>query len=138
MTSDNQLGAWPDEPAERLLGIEIRERSATHAMVELTVGEAMLNGHEICHGGVLFLVADTAMAHASNSVNPAVASHAEIDFLQAVPNGALLRATARQRRRRKKLAIWDVLVVIVEPDGTETAVAEFRGRTLEIGRGSDG
>lgn len=137
MTSDNELGAWPDEPAEGLLGIEIRERSATHAIVELTVGDRMLNGHQICHGGVLFLVADTAMAHASNSVNPAVASHAEIDFLQAVPNGSLLRATARQRRRRKKLAIWDVLVVIVEPDGAETAVAEFRGRTLEIGSGSE-
>lgn len=132
MNSASDLGEWPDEPAERLHGIEVTERSATGAVAELTVRPEHLNAHGICHGGVLFLLADTAMAHASNSESAAVASHAEIDFLEPVSPGSHLRATARLRRRRKRLAIWDV---VVDASGGEHAhpIAEFRGRTIEIG-----
>lgn len=98
----------------------------------MVVRGEQLNAHGICHGGVVFLLADTAMAHASNAAASAVASHAEIDFLEPVRPGARLRATAALRRRRKKLAIWDVAVEIVDDEDRRRPVAEFRGRTIEI------
>ncbi|MBT8241285.1 MAG: phenylacetic acid degradation protein PaaD, partial [Acidimicrobiia bacterium] len=88
--------------------------------------------HGICHGGIIFLLADAAMGRASNTTVSSLASHAEVDFLTAVPLGSRLRATAELRRHRKKLRIWDVSVVIVEADGSAEVVAEFRGRTIQI------
>lgn len=132
MDTTSALDSWPEEPAERLHGIEIIERSSVRAVAEMVVRGDQLNAHGICHGGVLFLLADTAMAHASNAAASAVASHAEIDFLEPVPPGARLRATAALRRRRRKLALWDVAVELVDDDGVRRPVAEFRGRTIEI------
>ncbi len=90
------------------------------------------NAHGICHGGIMFLLADAAMGRASNTAAPSLASHAEIDFLAPVPVGSRLRATASMRINRRKLRIWDVAVATVDADGSETVVAEFRGRTLEV------
>ena len=92
----------------------------------------LTNDHGICHGGIIFLLADAAMGRASNTTVSSLASHAEIDFLTAVPLGSRLRATAELRRHRKKLRIWDVSVAIVEADGSAEIVAEFRGRTIQI------
>lgn len=120
------------EPVEALLGIEPISQSEGTAVVEVTVTGSLANAHGICHGGVMFLLADAAMGRASNFSVPSLASHAEVDFLEAVPVGSRLRATAQRRQARKKLGIWDVAVATVGPDGTETVVAEFRGRTLQI------
>ena len=69
---------------------------------------------------------------AAPKASASLASHAEIDFLEAVPVGSRLRATALLRQRRKKLGIWDVAIAAVDIDGTERVVAEFRGRTLQV------
>ena len=123
---------WPAEPIEALLGIEPIEHTETGATVELTVAPGHANDHGICHGGIMFLLADAAMGRASNSTMSSLASHADIDFLKAVPVGARLRATANLRQERKKLRIWDATVAVVADDGTADVVAEFRGRTIQI------
>ncbi|MGI9609810.1 MAG: PaaI family thioesterase [Acidimicrobiia bacterium] len=123
---------WPAEPVEALLGIEPVMQGDTGATVELTVAESHANDHQICHGGIIFLLADAAMGRASNSSVSSLASHAEVDFLSAVPVGSRLRAIAELRRHRRKLRIWDVSVAIVETDGSTETVAEFRGRTIQI------
>lgn len=124
--------AWPAEPVEVLLGIEIIEQTSQRTVVEMTVNGSMLNDHGICHGGILFLLADAAMGRTANTSSPALATHAEIDFLEAVTEGARLRARAVQRRQRNKLAIFDVSVAVVDSDDAERVVAEFRGRTLRL------
>ncbi len=123
---------WPAEPVEALLGIEPVVQTDTGATVELTVSDDHTNDHGICHGGIIFLLADAAMGRASNTTVSSLASHAEVDFLTAVPNGSRLRATAELRRHRKKLRIWDVSVAIVESDGSAEIIAEFRGRTIQV------
>ena len=80
----------------------------------------------------MFLLADAAMGRASNTAVSSLASHAEIDFMAPVPVGSRLRASAAMRINRRKLRIWDVAVAVVESDGGENVVAEFRGRTLEV------
>ena len=124
--------AWPAEPVEILLGIEVIEQSSQRTVVEMTVGDSMLNDHGICHGGILFLLADAAMGRTANTSSPALATHAEIDFMEAVSEGARLRARAVQRRQRNRLAIFDVSVSVVDGDDAESVVAEFRGRTLRL------
>ena len=124
--------AWPAEPVEVLLGIEVVEQSSQRTVMEMTVGSSMLNDHGICHGGIVFLLADAAMGRTSNTSSPALATHAEVDFMEAVREGDRLRARAVQRRQRNRLAIYDVSVAVVDGDDAERVVAEFRGRTLRL------
>jgi acyl-CoA thioesterase len=98
--------------------------------MEMTVRSDMVNGVDVCHGGIIFTLADTAMALAVNSHNErALAAHAEIDWLSPVPLGANLTATATHVVRRGRSAVNDVSVV----DETGTLVATFRGRTRSVG-----
>jgi len=100
------------------------------ATVEMVVRPDMCNGHATCHGGIIFTLADTAMAFASNShdVN-ALATAASIDFLQPALDGERIRAVAVERHLGGRSGIYDVSVEAV--DGK--VVALFRGKTLRVG-----
>ena len=90
----------------------------------------MLNGHGIAHGGYVFLLADTAFACACNSRGPVtVAAGADISFIAPVREGEELVARAAERVSFGRSGIYDVTV----RRGDEV-VAEFRGRSREIGR----
>ena len=107
----------------RLLGV-----GPGRALAGMTVQPRHVNGHGICHGGYLFLLADVALAYASNSHGTsAVASGADIAFLRPVPLGAELVAEAVERAKTGRSGLYDVTVRL----GDE-AVAEFRGRTRQV------
>ena len=57
------------DEASRSLGIEIQQVKAGYAELTMKVATWMLNGASVCHGGLIFALADTAMAFASNSRN---------------------------------------------------------------------
>ena len=98
----------------------------------VTVTEAMVNGHGICHGGFIFSLADSAMAFASNSYGePALAQHCAVTFLRPGRLGETLSAEAVERARQRRSGIYDVRVS--GPDGS--VVAEFRGHTRTLGGG---
>lgn len=105
--------------------VQVRPGSATVAM---TVGEQHLNGHGVCHGGYLFLLADAAMAYACNSYGvSAVASGADIAFLRPARLGDELVAQAVERALAGRSGLYDVTV-----RAGEHVVAEFRGRTRQV------
>lgn len=117
------------DSAARSTGIRIVDIGPGHATAALTVGERHVNGHGVCHGGVLFLLADTAMAHACNSYGTStVASGADIAFLRPASLGDELTATAAERALAGRSGLYDVTV----RTGDGTAVAEFRGRTRQV------
>jgi acyl-CoA thioesterase len=88
----------------------------------------MVNGLELCHGGLIFTLADSAMAFASNHPGTrAVSTHAEIDWLAPGRRGTVLTATCVTRHQRGKAAVHDVEVV----DSDGVTVALFRGRTVQ-------
>jgi acyl-CoA thioesterase len=117
------------DAAGRGAGVRLLDVGPGRARVGLTVGPRHVNGHGICHGGYLFLLADAALAYASNSHGTsAVASGADIAFLRPVPLGAELVAEAVERARTGRSGLYDVTV----RDGGGTAVAEFRGRTRQV------
>jgi acyl-CoA thioesterase len=89
----------------------------------------MCNGFEIVHGGIVFLLADSAMAFASNSQPvPALATSAEIDWLAASRSGDTLTATATRTWSSNRSALWDITVTNQHGDD----VALFRGRTRQV------
>src|SRR5205814_10436132 len=72
----------PLDHASRLLGMHLLEGRAGHVRMSMRVTEAMLNAQQICHGGLIFTLADTSFGYASNSHNQrAVAASCSIEFL---------------------------------------------------------
>ena len=115
--------------ASRSLGIRIVGVTPGHAIVKMPVRPDMLDGQDVCHGGIIFALADSAFAFASNSYNiKAVTSSATIDFLTSAKAGEMLTAIAMERVRHGRTALYDVSVI--KSDGT--LVALYRGKAHQI------
>jgi acyl-CoA thioesterase len=114
-----------------LLGIEVVAVHVDGASVRMVVRPEMCNGLGIIHGGMTFLLADTAMALASNDddADMALATSAGIDWLAPARVGQTLTATADRVGGSRRTAVWDVTVIA--DDGSP--VAMFRGRTRKTG-----
>jgi acyl-CoA thioesterase len=109
-------------------GVRLLDVGPGRARVGLTVQDRHVNGHGICHGGYVFLLADAALAYASNSRGvSAVAAGADIAFLRPVPLGAELVAEAVELALTGRSGLYDVSVRM-----GGAAVAEFRGRTRQV------
>lgn len=81
--------------AAQALGIKIVRVQPGASLLTMTVRSDMVNGHHICHGGMIFSLADTAFAYACNSYNKnTVASACHIDFLAPAKEGETLEAEA--------------------------------------------
>ncbi|MDP1849890.1 MAG: hydroxyphenylacetyl-CoA thioesterase PaaI [Solirubrobacteraceae bacterium] len=116
------------DAAARGAGIRLVDVGPGTAAVALTVAEQHLNGHGICHGGYVFLLADAALAYASNSHGvSAVASGADIAFLRPGALGDELVATAVERVLAGRSGLYDVTV-----RAGDAVIAEFRGRTRQV------
>lgn len=118
------------DAASRSAEITLTEVRPGSAAVAMTVTEAMVNGHGSCHGGYVFLLADTAFAMACNSRDEVtVAQDCDIVFIHPVQAGDRLRAQAAERVRYGRNGIYDVTVTRQDGD----VVAEFRGRSRSLG-----
>ncbi len=116
--------------ASHHLGIELEEVRPGYARMSMEVVEWMLQGHDMCHGGLLFALADTAMAFASNSHNvPHVALNANVDFLRPALLGDRLVAEASEGNRTRRTGMYDVSVINQRGE----RVCHFRGRTYGSG-----
>ena len=115
------------DTASAALGIVISAVSPGHATATMTVTPSMVQGHGTCHGGYLFLLADTAFAFACNTERDAVAAGADVEFLAPVRAGDLLVAEAVERVQRGRAGLYDVTV----RRGDEV-VLEFRGRSRAL------
>ena len=119
---------WADDEASRSLGMELVSVEPGHAVLAMTVTPAMVNGHDLCHGGYIFTLADSAFAFACNSHNHrAVAAQGDITFLRPGKLGDKLVATAREISRSGRSGIYDVRVTV-----GDTVIAEFRGHSRTI------
>ncbi len=132
MTRNAAHTMFDADQASRALGIELVEAGDGRAVATMKVTETMVNGHDIAHGGYVFLLADTTFALACNTHGPVtVAAGAEINFVAAGKLGDQLVATAAERTRFGRNGIYDVTVHRETPEGAEV-VAEFRGRSRVI------
>jgi len=120
---------WSDDGASQWAGMEITHVDEGEATLELTVQPHHCNGHAICHGGLTFMLADSAFAFACNSRNRAtVAQHNVITYLAPGKQGDRLTAHAREVALKGRSGIYDVTVK--NQDGV--VIAEFRGMSRAI------
>ena len=122
---------WSRDRTAQALGMRIESVGPGRATVRMTVRGDMVNGHHICHGGLIFTLADTAFAYACNEGDqPTVASGADITFTKASHAGDTLTATAVRRWQSGRNGLYDITVT----DQHGELVAEFRGRSFTTNR----
>ncbi|MGI9221660.1 MAG: hydroxyphenylacetyl-CoA thioesterase PaaI [Woeseiaceae bacterium] len=121
---------YANDRASKSLGIEIEIPEAGSAIASMYVRQEMVNGFDICHGGMVFTLADTAFAFACNAYDEVtVAGSGNIEFLRPALRGERLQATAREIHRGRRQGVYKVEV----HNQDNKLVALFQGRS--VGRG---
>lgn len=120
---------WSRDRTSQGLGMQILSVKPGYALMAMPVRDDMLNGHHICHGGFMFILADSAFAYACNSYNQnTVASGCNIDFLAPAREGDVLEAEAVERSLAGRTGVYDITV----RTRTGKMVALFRGKSYRI------
>jgi acyl-CoA thioesterase len=120
---------WSRDHATQALGMQLEAVGPGSATLSMPVRPDMVNGHRICHGGLIFTLADSAFAYACNSRNQnTVASACHIDFLAPAREGDVLEAEAVERSASGRTGVYDITVRV---RGGKT-VALFRGKSYRI------
>ena len=121
---------WAADAASKWLGMSLDEVGPGWARLSFTVEKHHTNGHDICHGGYIFTLADSAFAFACNSYNQrAVAQHNTISFLAPGRLGDRLTAVAREVTLAGRTGVYDATVE--SQDGTLIAVFRGNSRTVK-------
>lgn len=117
------------DAASQGLGMKLLEIRPGYARMSMPVRSDMLNGHQTCHGGFIFALADSAFAFACNSHNHnTVGAGCTIDYLAPVRLDDLLTAEAVERTLVGKTGIYDVTV----SDQEGRIIATFRGKSHRV------
>lgn len=123
---------WAGDAASRMLGMQIVSLSPGASSVSMVVRDDMVNGWDLCHGGLIAALSDSAFAIACNSRGRVtVASGFDVTFLESGRLGDELVATARETALRGRTGLYDVTVTR-RPDNV--VIAEFRGRSRGLDR----
>ena len=120
---------WRDDRASKALGMQLISVSPGGAALSMVVREDMLNGHAICHGGLIATLADSAFAFACNAYNElTVASGFDVNLLASARLGDTLTATAREISKAGRTGVYDIEV----RNQNGQAIAAFRGRSYSM------
>ncbi|WP_426189426.1 hydroxyphenylacetyl-CoA thioesterase PaaI [Massilia sp. DWR3-1-1] len=117
------------DPATRHLGIALAAIGPGYARMTMTVRPEMLNGHQSCHGGYIFLLADSAFAFACNSHNAVtVGAGCSIDYVAPGRLGDLLEAEGVEQVVAGKTGVYDITV----RNQHGQIIALFRGKSHRV------
>jgi acyl-CoA thioesterase len=115
--------------ATRSLGITISAVGPGSSTAVMTVRDDMVNSHELCHGGLIATLADSAFAFACNAYNEAtVASGFDINLVAAARLGDRLTATCTEVHKSGRTGVYDVDV----RNQRGERIAAFRGRSYTM------
>ena len=129
LAEDCARAMWKRDAASQSLGMRLDEIGPGRAVVVMPVRTDMLNGHQTCHGGFIFALADSCFAFACNSHDRvSVAAGCSIDYVAPAREGELLRAEGVERSRSGRTGVYDITVT--NPAGQ--VVALFRGKSHEL------
>jgi acyl-CoA thioesterase len=118
----------------RWMGVEILHVEPARVTLRMTVRQDMTNGFGVCHGGVTFAFADSALAFVSNTEGKVTVSiENSMTYPAAVRVGDLLLAEAEREASSRQLAYYRVRVT--REDGA--VVALFRGTVFQTDREHD-
>ena len=136
MRTPEQLAAavgeamYASDPAVRdFMQIELLACEPGRAVMRMKVRAPMLNGHRICHGGLIFTLADSTFAYACNSRNQAtVAAGASIEFLKPAHLDDVLTCEGVEQVLQGRQGVYDMKVTNQRGE----VVALFRGKSASI------
>ncbi|HYR36056.1 MAG TPA: hydroxyphenylacetyl-CoA thioesterase PaaI [Burkholderiales bacterium] len=119
----------PMDRASHLLGIRLLEVRPGHVRMSMRVIDTMVNAQQICHGGLIFTLADTSFGYASNSHNQrALAASCSIEFLAPAQVGDELTAEADEVGHLGRTRVYDVRVT----NQDQALIALFRGKSTAV------
>ncbi len=118
-----------NDRASRMLGLQVTAVGPGSCTACMTVRDDMLNGHDICHGGLITTLADSAFAFACNAYNElTVASGFDVNLMAPARLGDVLTAQCSEQAKAGRTGVYDVLVT--NQQGQRVAV--FRGRSYTL------
>ncbi len=118
-----------DVASKDMMGMELLLCEPGHAVMRMAVRPLHLNGHQICHGGFIFTLADSTFAFACNSRNQnTVASGCSIEFLQPAHAGDVLTCDGVEQVLRGRHGIYDMRVSNQHGE----VIALFRGKSAQV------
>ena len=118
-----------EDRASRWLGMRVLEVRPGYAKLSMRVTENMVNGQKVCHGGLIFSLADSSFGYACNSHNQhALAASCSIDFLAPAALGDELTAEAQETAHAGRTRVYDVRVT----NQDSSLVALFRGKSATV------
>ena len=118
-----------DTASKDTMGMELVSCEPGRAVMRMTVQALHLNGHQICHGGFIFTLADSTFAFACNSYNKAaVAAGCSIEFLKPGQLGDVLTCEGVEQTLSGRHGIYDMRV----SNQRGEVIAMFRGKSAQI------
>jgi acyl-CoA thioesterase len=110
----------------RSMGMQVLAVGPGSATLRMVVRDDMLNGHDICHGGVITTLADSAFAVACNAYNElTVAAGFDVNLVAAARRDDVLTASAVEVSKAGRTGVYDIAV----HNQHGNLVAAFRGRS---------
>lgn len=120
---------WGEDRSVRNAGITIQSLAAGRATLRMRVADDMLNGLGVCHGGHIFLLADTALAYAAMAGDePHVSSWGSISFLKPAQPGDVLEADCTRIHEQGRSSLFDATVT----NQHGAVIALFRGQAMRV------
>lgn len=118
-----------DVASKDTMGMELLACEPGRALMRMVVKPLHLNGHQICHGGFIFTLADSTFAFACNSYNElTVASGFSIDIVAPSRLGDRLKAVAKEISLAGRTGVYDITIT----NQADELIAVFRGRSYRI------
>ena len=118
-----------DRASRETMGMQLLACEPGRALMRMTVRALHLNGHQICHGGFIFTLADSTFAFACNSRNHnTVAAGCSIEFLRPAHEGDVLTCEGVEQVQSGRHGVYDMRV----SNQHGQAVALFRGKSAQI------
>jgi len=118
-----------DRATRETVGMDLVSCEPGRACMRMVVQDKHLNGHQTCHGGFIFTLADSTFAFACNSHNHnAVAAACSIEFLKPAQLGDVLSTEGVEQVLSGRHGIYDVKV----SNQRGETVALFRGKSAQI------
>jgi len=118
-----------NDPASKMLGIEIKDLKQDFCSTAMTIRADMTNGYDVCHGGFIFTLADTALAFScAEEGKIAVSANAQIDFLAPAKLGDNLIAESSVQHRSGRNLFCDIIV----RNQDNELVALVKGRQVQM------
>ena len=124
-------GMLAHDAFSRWLGLEVTHLSPGRCTCRMAVRDEMVNGFGVAHGGIIFALADSALAFASNTTGKVnVSIDNAISYPAPVRAGDVLTAAAEEESRTNRLGFFRVRVT----NQDNQAVALFRGTVYQTNR----